>query len=512
MKIVYVLRAQFKLSGKYPMFMCVQLKRQNRDINMMATYRGVVNKEWTTKMNSIVKNDNMVSFDKTLTETLSVNLPFSSGGKISADDWGLTTDLIKNLKNGQICLVAHIQASIRALVIVSKPSIKEISKHKDESEEHYLLTKTLLIRLEPVPDRDIKKGKERLRAAKTGNQKKDTHDHKNNSIRLYTERRKIFVLYRPLLEKEWMAEYNEVDHIWTIPEHLQKELYDYYIQNVHGMCKRPHKNYFENIQHKGIEQFLLGVYPTRNWVKETATSKGPIYRFIDETQKDGGYISPGNNNESEDGDYGTDYLLNRTSVSFKKNQALQRDILSVRDNKKIHDNHNVNRYGRHKKVPSAALEQIERSVNNRRGGAKLLHVPRVTIAADSNDERSQDQLMEGDGIFNGLTSTSSHTEKKKSKRQRKSKGSKKSSTVVDGDDANDNESTMSLFDGGQKYVYNEKKKKRRAVLFDAFVLSYVKERENPDWYDDKLKENNEDDDLQQIINESIENFGFSSSS
>lgn len=477
----------------------------------MSTYRGVVNKEWTTKMNSIVKDDDMVAFDKALTETLNVNLPFSSGGKINPNDWGLTTDIIKNLKNGQICLVAHIQASIRALVIVSKPSPRDISRRGDESEEHYLLTKTLLIRLEPVPDRDIRKGKERLRAAKTGNQKKDTQDHKNNSIRLYTERRKIFVLYRPLLEKDWIAEYNETDHIWTIPDHLQKELYDYYIKNVHGMCKRPHKNYFENIQHKGIEQFLLGVYPTRNWIKETAASKGPIYRFIDEMQRDGEYISSAGG--SENGDYGTDYLLNRTSSTslFKKNRSLQRDTLldiapvigDTTETTHCDISTEDKRYRHHKKIPSGALEQISRGPNIKRN-RKLIPVSGVTVSGNKENHQSDDQLIDSQvSSNNAVSSVTPHLEKVKTKRQRKTKTTTemKCGNVSDDDD---NESTMSLFDGGQKYVYNEKKKKRRAVLFDAFVLSYTKEKEDPKWCEDKLKENNEDDDLQLLINAALD--------
>ncbi len=266
----------------------------NRKQKPLPHYKAHVNKAMTTFLNKLMlKNDDRLvnaHFRYVLNELL-VN---SSRGRIQKDEWALTTNIVSSLRDGQICLVANAKNGTRSLVIVA-------SSLDNPAHDVVDGLKRDLIRLEPKPCRK-QDGSSKIRVCRTKND-----NGKMKGIKLCTTKRGWHAINMKVLGSDFYAVRMSNGEFRLRPED-EPELNKIYYKHVHGMTKPPSSDLPRDPLDDGIEQYLLGKYPTDAWKKSVLSRVKP--KKIKETKKRNRSTHDDEDDEGEDDE--DDSIIPRT--------------------------------------------------------------------------------------------------------------------------------------------------------------------------------------------------------
>lgn len=167
----------------------------------------------------------------------------ASGERIRPGEWVLDSETLESIPDGQVLLVAHHRRVSRFLAIISH----------DTDETHR----------EKIPG-VYRRILHRIVIRKPGTSKKSRIYLKQQSaVKFISIRRGIYAINRDFMNKNIIATKVGPREYKLTPE-VEQMLYIFYRESIYGIEQKP-----KTVKHvhadKGIEQFLLKQYPTREW-------------------------------------------------------------------------------------------------------------------------------------------------------------------------------------------------------------------------------------------------------
>lgn len=170
-------------------------------------------------------------------------LPSVSNGLIKYNDWFLNASTLSRIPDGQIVVVAHHKRVSRFMAIISTLPVD--IHHEAMPVEYCRVLHRIQIR-EPTSAR-----RPRIYLKPQG------------MVKLLSTRRGIYALNREFYEMHIIAKKIGPKE-YKVDTNTENMLYNYYKEKIHGIEQRP-KIVKQLPSHKGIEQFLIDLYPNKKW-------------------------------------------------------------------------------------------------------------------------------------------------------------------------------------------------------------------------------------------------------
>ncbi len=248
-------------------------------IPLQPTYESEVDQE-TKLLNNNMKKKNANEVNQILDKILNQILVKYSNNEVVPRTWCLHTELSSRFKSYQILLVAHWKRPIRMLVAVSKATNSDVRGVMPEF--HYELHKLVIRR-----------------------SKRERHEQlvvsKIRGNLLYTTRRGCYAVNLEIFNKGYQARLNEKGKL-IIKESEQHVLTQIYNRFVRGMTVCIPSNFPRVEKDKGIEQFLLFRYPTKEWyntVENIECQEAELAMQVLDEDNDNGRQTPSSEEQDE---------------------------------------------------------------------------------------------------------------------------------------------------------------------------------------------------------------------